>query len=111
MRIDPTPFTKLAFDSEPLQPMPGEACAPAMYRQLDAPGIRMRTVDYPAGFVMDHWCDVGHFAYVLAGEITIEFTSKAPCRLQAGEGFIVSTDGDASHRVVTAVGAKVLLLD
>lgn len=72
----------------------------------------MRVVDYPAGFVMDHWCDLGHFGFVLSGAITIEFTGgKVPSHLTTGEGFIVSTDGDSSHRVVTATGGKVLLLD
>lgn len=111
MQINPSLFIKLAFDAEPVQYMLGDDCAPSAYKQLDAAGIRMRTVDYPPGFVMDHWCDVGHFGYVLSGEVTIEFNGKEPCHLKTGEGFIVSTDGDASHRVVTATGGRVLLLD
>lgn len=111
MHIDPTLFTKLVFNAEPSQRMPGEDCTPATFKQLDVASIRMRTVSYPPGFIMDHWCDVGHFGYVLSGEVTIEFHNKSSCLLTAGEGFIVSTDGDTSHRVVTAKGATVLLLD
>lgn len=111
MQIDHTRFTKLDFAAQQPGNMPGEAGTAASCKQIDAAGIRMRVVDYAPGFVGDHWCELGHFGLVLSGEVTIEFTGREPCRIGTGEGFLVSTGGDAPHRVSAPSGGRMLLLD
>lgn len=111
MQIDPCPFTPLRFAFLPPCSMPGETAAVAAFRQVDAAGIRMRVVDYDPGYLADHWCDIGHFAYVLSGTVSIELRDGTVHRLMAGEGFLVSSHGDAAHRVRTQEGARLLILD
>ncbi|MBP7338920.1 DHCW motif cupin fold protein [Niveispirillum sp.] len=111
MQIDPCAFTPLRFETLPPQPMRGETDAGALYRQADAAGIRLRVIDYAPGFLADHWCDIGHFAYVLSGTVTIELKDGVAHHLMAGEAFLVSSHGDAAHRVRTEQGARLLILD
>ncbi len=111
MQIDPCPFLALSFDQLNKEVMPGETDAIARFSQANGGGIRMRVVDYEPGFLLDHWCDVGHFGYVLSGELIVELAGKPTQRLSTGEGFLVSTLGDVAHRVSTDSGARVLLLD
>ena len=110
MQIDPCPFTVVSFDALEPRFMPGET-ASARYTQSDAAGLRMRVVDYAPDYLADHWCDIGHFAYVLAGDVTIELKGKPSRYLTAGEAFLVSSYGDAPHRVRTEQGARLLILD
>lgn len=111
MQIDPCPFIALSFDQFTKEVMPGETDAIALFSQANAGGVRMRVVDYEPGFLLDHWCDIGHFGYVLSGVLIVELAGKPTHCLSAGEGFLVSTLGDAAHRVSTEKGARVLLLD
>lgn len=111
MQIDRCPFRVVSFDTLEKMHMAGETEAFAVYAQDNAGGIRMRVVDYAPGFLLDHWCDIGHFGYVLSGEVMIELRGKPSQHLKAGEAFLVSTDGDASHRVYTESGVRMLLLD
>ncbi|MEM6832001.1 MAG: DHCW motif cupin fold protein [Pseudomonadota bacterium] len=111
MQIEPCPFTVIAFDKLKLQTTPGETAAAANFTQMDAGGMRMRIVNYEPGYLADHWCDIGHFGYVLSGQVTLELKDKPSHSLSAGEAFLVSSYGDASHRVYTKSGAKLLILD
>ena len=103
-------FTRIPFPALPQQEHVGKTGA-MLFRQADQAGIRMRVVDYAPGYLTDHWCDRGHFAYVLAGVVTIELQGKDSHVVQTGEAFVVSTGGDAAHRLSTKDGARVLLVD
>jgi len=105
-----TSFTRIPLRSLPVDQVAGEIGA-ANFTGATVAGVRMRVVDYTAGYVADHWCDLGHFGYVLAGAITIELRDKSAVALSAGEAFLVSTLGDAPHRLVSPEGATVLLVD
>jgi len=111
MDIQPCSFRHIDFAALEHQSMSGETSAAAIFQQADAAGIRMRVVVYEPGFVADHWCDLGHFGYVLSGHVTIEFIGRPPSELKEGQAFLVSSYGDASHRVRTEEGARLLLLD
>ncbi|KQX23414.1 MULTISPECIES: DHCW motif cupin fold protein [unclassified Sphingomonas] len=110
MNIEACPFTVIAFETLEASHLPGDSGG-ADYRQKDAGDIRMRIADYSAGYVADHWCDIGHFGYVLSGTVTIELKDKPSVELKAGEAFLVSSFGDAAHRVCTDGPARLLLLD
>ena len=103
-------FTTISFPTLPEQEMAGETGS-MQFRQADQAGVRMRIVDYGPGYLTDHWCDRGHFAYVLTGEVTIELQHKDSHVLKAGDAFLVSTGGDAPHRLRTAGGARLVLVD
>ena len=39
---------------------------------IDYPGLRIRMVEYSAGYLADHWCQKGHIVYCLQGELVNE---------------------------------------
>ena len=111
MQIDPCPFRSIAFEKLDIQHMAGASPSAAVFKQADAGGMRMRIVSYAPGYVADHWCDIGHFGYVLWGCVAIDLKEKPTVHLSEGEAFIVSSYGDASHRLRAETGARLLLLD
>lgn len=44
----------------------------AYWRTRELPGIRVRTVEYTAGYVSDHWCQKGHVLMCIEGELPTE---------------------------------------
>lgn len=78
---------------------------------LELPNIRLRLVEYEAGYLADHWCDRGHAFYLLEGEVTLELRDGRLFPLSAGSCFVVSDYGDAAHRVRTSSGGKAFIAD
>jgi len=73
--------------------------------------IRVRMVEYTAGYLADHWCDRGHVLYVLEGELDTELRDGRTFRLTPGMSYQVSDHGDAAHRSSTRSGAKLFIVD
>ena len=73
-------------------------------------GLRLRIVEYSAGYTADHWCQKGHIVHCLAGEVTNELEGEEPSLLKQGMTYIVSDDL-SSHRSVTKNGVKLLIID
>ncbi len=67
-------------------------------------------VEYSPGFLQDHWCPRGHVMLVLEGEVVVELGDGSTVRLAAGESFQVADDA-SSHRLSSAQGAKVFVVD
>ena len=44
----------------------------AVWRTLNIGDLRVRQVEYSAGYLADHWCDREHVLYVLEGELDTE---------------------------------------
>jgi hypothetical protein len=83
----------------------------ALWRTQTNGNIRTRIVEYPPGYVADHWCDRGHVTYVIEGELETELRDGRRLTLTAGMGYEVSDFGDASHRSSTKTGAKLFIVD
>jgi hypothetical protein len=73
--------------------------------------IRVRLVEYEAGYVADHWCDKGHILFVTAGELVIEHRDGVSYRLGSGMTWHVSDDAVAPPRVVCERGAPGFIVD
>ena len=73
--------------------------------------IRVRLVEYEAGYVADHWCDKGHILFVTDGELVIEHRDGVSYKLRAGMTWHVADDAVAPHRVVCERGATVFIVD
>ncbi len=71
MRIDNLPFG--TTDWSALEPTrhPGER-GEALWRTRQFGDIRVRMVEYSAGYLADHWCTKGHILFVLDGELHTE---------------------------------------
>ena len=80
-------------------------------RTFERPGLRVRLVEYEAGYLADHWCDRGHVFHLLSGEATVELRDGRAFPLAAGQGFVVSDHGDSAHRVRSQQGGVAFIVD
>ncbi|MEZ5667728.1 MAG: DHCW motif cupin fold protein [Alphaproteobacteria bacterium] len=110
MQIAATPFTAIDWAAIAPTEHPGDSGVAVMHT-LQAGGVRIRRVTYSPGYVADHWCDLGHVAWVVAGGADIALKDGRRFRLDAGMAFAVSDHGDAAHRVETATGATLFIVD
>lgn len=79
-------------------------------RGVEYPGLRVRIVEYSAGFMADHWCKKGHIVHCLEGSFTSEMETGEKFQLSAGMTYIVS-DNLSSHRSTSEEGTKLLIID
>ena len=79
-------------------------------RTLQFDGLRVRMVEYSAGYLADHWCKKGHIVHCLEGEFISELENGERFSLGPGMTYIVS-DNLSSHRSTTKNGVKLLIID
>ena len=82
----------------------------ATWRTQQFDTIRVRMVEYSAGYLADHWCELGHLVFVLEGELINELKDGATTVMKAGSSYAVS-DGLSSHRSRTVGPVKLLVVD
>ena len=88
---------------------PGE-CGEALWRTKVIGALRLRVVEYTAGFVADHWCSRGHVLFVLKGELRTELDDGRVVVLRAGQSYEVANDQEA-HRSSSTTGATLFIID
>jgi hypothetical protein len=86
------------------------ATGTAFWQTVQLPGLRIRIVEYPAGYVADHWCRKGHIVHCLEGEFVSESEDGSRSVLTPGMTYVV-TDELSSHRSETKNGVKLLIVD
>ncbi len=109
MRIDAVPFSTVDWSRVPASEHPG-ATGQALWRTLEVGNIRVRMVEYTAGYRADHWCSRGHVLLVLNGELTTELADGSTHVLTAGMSYQVAEDA-APHRSFTPTGATLFIVD
>jgi len=72
--------------------------------------VRVRMLEYSAGYAADHWCSKGHFMLCLEGELETELADGRRYQLTPGMSYQVA-DGAESHRSLTRAGAKLYCVD
>jgi len=82
----------------------------ATWQTLQFPGLRLRIVEYSAGYLADHWCTKGHIVHCLSGEFESELQTGVSFTLHSGMTYVVS-DELSIHRSRTATGVKLLIID
>ncbi len=82
----------------------------ATWRTQNFGDIRVRMVEYSAGYAADHWCSKGHVILCLSGSLDISLKDGKRFRLEAGQSYYVG-DGDPPHCSCTASGAKLFIVD
>ena len=88
---------------------PGET-GMAWWRTLQFGDLRVRLVEYSAGYKADHWCARGHILFCLEGEMLTELQDGQEFLLRAGMSYQVSDDVSA-HRSSTTTGARLFIID
>ncbi|HRJ76790.1 MAG TPA: DHCW motif cupin fold protein [Anaerolineales bacterium] len=82
----------------------------AIWRTQQFDSIRVRMVEYSAGYLANHWCEKGHILLCLEGELHTELADGRKFVLTPGVSYQVS-DGAEAHRSYTEVGAKLFIVD
>jgi hypothetical protein len=103
------PFNVIDWDRVPKTEHPG-ANGAAFWRTVELDGLRVRMVEYSAGYLADHWCQKGHIVHCLEGSFTTEQENGESIVLESGMTYVVSDDL-SSHRSTTAGGVKLLIID
>lgn len=82
----------------------------AYCQTLQFEGLRMRIVEYSAGYVADHWCTKGHIVHCLDGDFVSELIGGERFIITKGMTYVVS-DELSSHRSTSQNGVKLLIID
>ncbi len=82
----------------------------ATWRTRQFAGIRVRMVEYSAGYLADHWCTKGHILFCLEGELHTELADGRQFTLKPGMSYQVA-DRAEPHRSRTETGAKLFNVD
>ncbi len=82
----------------------------AYWRTKQYGGLRVRIVEYSAGYLADHWCRKGHIVHCLEGSFINELSTGEKTLMIAGMTYVVS-DELSSHRSTSEGGAKLMVID
>jgi len=110
MKIENVPFS--VTDWKKIQPAEykGER-GKSFWQIFEAGNIRVRMVEYSAGFRSDHWCSRGHVLLVLEGNLSIELKDGRKFQLGPGTSFQAGDDNSNPHLAFAEKGAKVFIVD
>lgn len=72
--------------------------------------IRVRMLEYSAGYQADHWCEKGHILLCIAGELVTELKDGRRFVMRPGMSYQVG-DGAEPHRSFTTTGARLFVVD
>jgi quercetin dioxygenase-like cupin family protein len=103
------PYQNINWDSIPKTEHKGETGF-ALWQTIQYEGLRMRIVEYSAGYFANHWCKKGHIVHCLDGEFISELENGSSHLLKKGMTYIVSDDL-SQHRSSTKNGVKLLIID
>jgi len=103
------PFQVIDWDDTPKTEHKGTH-GQAFWQMRQFPGVRIRIVEYSAGYLADHWCTKGHIVHCLKGDFRSELQDGRSFHLQKGMTYVVSDDL-SSHRSTTDHGVTLLIID
>lgn len=103
------PFQTIDWTSIPKVEYKGEEGV-ATWQTMQFPGLRVRLVEYSAGYLADHWCRKGHIVHCLEGEFISELKDGEKSILKKGMTYVVS-DELSSHRSYSREGVKLMIID
>jgi len=103
------PFQTIDWSSVPKTEHTGET-GTAFWQTIQFEGLRIRIVEYSAGYIADHWCKKGHIVHCLEGDFISELQHGEKFILTKGMSYVVS-DELSSHRSISANGVKLMIID
>lgn len=110
MKIEGIGFNVVDWDKIPPVEHRGET-GTSFWRTVEEGNVRVRKVEYSAGFHLDHWCSRGHVLLVLEGELIVELKDGREFALGPGMSFQASDDPANPHRVHTKKKTLVFNVD
>lgn len=109
MQISDIPFGITDWNSVEITEHPG-ITGKAFWRTQHFGAIRVRMVEYTAGYFADHWCEKGHILLCLEGQLDTELEDGRKFTLTPGISYQVADHAEA-HRSSTKIGAKLFIVD
>ena len=109
MKLDAIPFCTTDWSEVTPTQHPGDV-GMALWRTQKFGDIRVRIVEYSAGYEADHWCSKGHVLFCLEGELHTRLEDGRTFTLSPGMSYQVADNAEA-HRSSTPVGAKLFVVD
>lgn len=103
------PFQSIDWSVIPKTLHPGET-GMATWQTIEFEGLRIRIVEYSAGYLADHWCRKGHIVHCLEGAFVSELENGESFSSTKGMTYVVS-DEFSSHRSVSEQGVKLMIID
>src|SRR5687767_12921359 len=109
MKIESFPFQVIDWSKIEKEEHPG-ITGVATWQTFMMNDIRVRQVEYSAGYVADHWCSKGHIIFCIEGEMETELQDGRKSILSHGMSYHVGDDSEA-HRSSTKNGCKLFIVD
>ncbi len=109
MQMNNIPFGITNWEALEAERHPGEQ-GYALWRTAKFGDIRVRMIEYSAGYLADHWCVKGHILLCLEGELHTELDDGRTFTLTPGVSYQVADNAEA-HRSSTTVGATLFVVD
>ncbi len=109
MQITAIPFSTTDWSEvEPTkhQGITGEATWKTIYLN----DVRIRLVEYSAGYEADHWCSKGHIIFCVAGEMVTELEDGRKQPLTQGMMYTVGDNCEA-HKSTSVNGCMLFIVD
>jgi hypothetical protein len=110
MKIEGVGFSVVEWDKVPAVEHRGET-GTSFWRTVEEGNVRVRMVDYSAGFRLDHWCSRGHVLLVEEGTLLVELKDGRKLSLGAGMSFQAADDPGNPHTVATKDKTRVFIVD
>ena len=85
------PFQTIDWSVIPKTEHKGET-GTSFWQTVQLPGLRIRMVEYTAGYLADHWCRKGHIVYCLEGEFVSESEDGSHSSLTPGMTYVVTDE-------------------
>jgi hypothetical protein len=106
---EPIPFHITDWSQIEAVEYPGETGV-AFWKTILFGNLRVRSVEYSANYLADHWCSKGHIIFCVEGEMATELNTGEQFILKKGMSYQVS-DEMSFHRTSTVKGAKLFIVD
>jgi hypothetical protein len=109
VKIPKISFQTIDWQTVPAEEHPG-ASGSAIWRTVHLGEVRVRKVEYSAGYRSDHWCEKGHVLLCLEGCLHTDLSDGRQVILNPGMTYIVGDEGTA-HRSTAPQGAQLFIVD
>jgi hypothetical protein len=109
MKLESIPFVTTDWSQVDPTEHEGES-GRAYWRTQHFGTVRVRMVEYTAGYLADHWCNKGHILLCISGQLDTELKDGRIFTLTPGMSYQVA-DNAEPHRSRSAIGATLFVVD
>jgi hypothetical protein len=109
MNMSNIPFGTIDWSEVPREEKTAQA-GRVFWRTRQFGDVRVRMVEYTAGYESDHWCEKGHILLCLQGELVTELADGRRFSLKPGMSYQVA-DRAEPHRSQAPQGATLFIVD